>query len=134
MYRSAKHKTENHEIQRVIPIGPRAQSVLRQFLLRDAHAPCFSPIEAERQRHPNRRVRRTVSATYSNDSYRRAIERVCRANDIPVWTPNRLRHSRATELRQKAGYEVARTTLGHKTDVTEIYAERDLESAADAAR
>ena len=134
IYRPAKHKTERHEIERAVPIGPRAQKVLRPFLLRDSVAPCFSPIESEQQRHPDRRVRRTVSPTYTNDSYRRAIERACRANDIPVWTPNRLRHTRATELRQQAGYEVARTTLGHKTDITEIYAERDLETAAEAAR
>ena len=134
IYRPASHKTERHEIERVVPIGPRAQEVLRPFLLRDSITPCFSPIESEQQRHPDRRVRRTVSPTYTNDSYRRAIERACRANDIPVWTPNRLRHTRATELRQQAGYEVARTTLGHKTDITEIYAERDLETAAEAAR
>ena len=46
------------------------------------------------------------------------------------WSPNRLRHTRGTEVRKKFGLEAAQVSLGHSTaDVTQVYAERD-ETAA----
>ncbi len=48
-----------------------------------------------------------------------------------TWAPNRLRHSAATEIRKRFGLEAAQVTLGHAAaDVTQVYAERDLERAA----
>jgi integrase len=45
------------------------------------------------------------------------------------WHPNRLRHSRATELR-RYGLDVTKTVLGHaKVETTEVYAEKDLAAA-----
>jgi integrase len=45
------------------------------------------------------------------------------------WHPNRLRHSRGTELRSY-GLDVAKTVLGHtKVETTQIYAEKDLAAA-----
>jgi integrase len=47
------------------------------------------------------------------------------------WHPNRLRHSRATELRSY-GLDVTKTILGHnKVETTQIYAEKDLAAAMD---
>ena len=46
------------------------------------------------------------------------------------WSPNRLRHTAATEIRRQFGLEAAQVTLGHATaDVTQVYAERDLAKA-----
>lgn len=46
------------------------------------------------------------------------------------WAPNRLRHSRATEIRQIDGLEASQAVLGHsKADTTQIYAERDIAKA-----
>lgn len=51
------------------------------------------------------------------------------------WGPNRLRHSRGTEVRKAFGLEAAQVTLGHrKADVTQIYAERNEELAKQVAR
>jgi site-specific recombinase XerD len=48
---------------------------------------------------------------------------------VPAWSPNRLRHNRATELRPY-GLDVAKTVLGHsKVETTLIYAERDFRAA-----
>src|SRR5262249_52728319 len=45
------------------------------------------------------------------------------------WHPNRLRHSRATELRCH-GLDVVKTILGHtKVETSQIYAEKDLVAA-----
>ena len=47
------------------------------------------------------------------------------------WSPNQLRHTRATRIREKYGIEAAATVLGHSDPrMTEIYAERDFEMAA----
>jgi integrase len=51
------------------------------------------------------------------------------------WTANRLRHSAATEIRRKFGIEAAQIVLGHATvDVTQIYAERDVQLGLEVAR
>jgi len=51
------------------------------------------------------------------------------------WSPNQLRHAAATEINSKFGLEAAQVTLGHaKADVTQIYAERDLNKAASVMR
>ena len=102
---------------------------------------------------------------YTNDSYRRAIARACegafkmpkKLRKIPkstpepeksrrqsdaamwrsefVWTPNRLRHSAATRIREQFGLEAASVTLGHaRMNQTEIYAKKNYELAARVAR
>ncbi|WLD13130.1 site-specific integrase [Planctellipticum variicoloris] len=51
------------------------------------------------------------------------------------WSPNQLRHSRATAIRERYGLEAAATVLGHADPrVTEIYAERDFAMAAKVMR
>ena len=94
-YCPADHKTAHHGHERNIYIGPRAQAVLRPFLLRPVEAYCFSPAEAEAERrletHQKRKTplkygnvpgsnckettTRTKGAEYSVASYRRAIGR-----------------------------------------------------------
>jgi integrase len=54
---------------------------------------------------------------------------------LPKWSPNRLRHTAATEIRKRFGLEAAQVALGHATaDVSQIYAERDLTLAAEVMR
>ena len=50
------------------------------------------------------------------------------------WHPHQLRHNYATMVRHKYGLEAAQVLLGHsKADVTQIYAERDLNNATQVA-
>jgi integrase len=165
-YRPRSHKAEHHNRQRVISIGPKAQDVLRSYLLRDKAACCFSPAESRRKQYAQMREARKTKVQpsqvdrskahpqnspgdcYSKDSYNRAIHRACLNADqaahaadpsvpsdhvlVPVWSPNRLRHSVGTKVRKKFGLEAAQCVLGHsKADVTQVYAERD-EKLADA--
>jgi len=84
------------------------------------------------------------------DSYRRAIDRACiQAFSPPAdlsedqikqwhkshrWHPHQLRHSAGTRIRKEMGLEAAQVYLGHsKADVTQIYAERNLELARQIA-
>jgi integrase len=97
-WRPPEHKTSWREKDRVIIIGPRAQQILRPYLLRDAAAHCFSPAEAERRRSQLRRLARKSPLTpsqrarkakkngrrrprhhYDSASYRHAIARAVAA-------------------------------------------------------
>jgi integrase len=98
-----------------------------------------------RRRVAGTRRRRAPRNRYDSHSYRRAVARACRAADrqaheanpalpadkvvVPTWSPNRLRHNRATALRP-FGLDLTKTILGHtKVETSEIYAEKDLQSA-----
>jgi len=91
-----------------------------------------TPLSCGNRRGSNRVAdpKRKFSDCYSVASYRHAIQRVCKKLEIKKWSPNQLRHSAATEIRKKFGLEAAQVVCGHQSaDVTEIYAERDLELA-----
>ncbi len=155
-YTPPKHKTEHHGRPRVIPIGPKAQAILRPFLDRDPTRFCFVPRESVEQAQARKHARRVTpigqgnrpgssrakhrskppsETTFTNDSYRRSINRACDLAGIARWSPNRLRHSAATKIRSQFGLEQARVILGHsQTMVTEIYAERDLNQALEVAK
>jgi len=97
VYHPEHHKTAHHGFDRKIFIGPRAQQALSPFLLRDPHAYCFSPAEAEGERRrelsrarvtppscgnvPGSNVkddpRWSAGDRYTTCSYRRAIQRAC---------------------------------------------------------
>lgn len=143
-YVPPSHKTEHHEgHDRRIPLGPRAQAVLRPYLDRPADAPCFSPAEGRRRRYEilrasrqtpvppsqqNRRrarPRRSPGESYDTRAYNRAIARACHLAGIEKWSPNQLRHAAATETRRKFGLEAAQALLGQRRiEVTQIYAQR----------
>ena len=103
-YRPESHKTQHHDRDRIIFIGPKAQQVLRPYLLRAADAYCFSPAEAVKQHLEARRTARKTPLTYGNspgtnrksqpkrnpqdrytkDAYNRAIQRACEMTfDMP---------------------------------------------------
>jgi integrase len=155
LYHPSEHKTEHHEKNRVIVLGPQAQRVLMPYLLRPGQAFCFSPADSEQRRRAkaaadrktplscgnhqgtNRVLwpRRKPTCRYTTDSYRRAIHRACKKHDIERWAPNRLRHTSATEIRKRYGIEAAQVVCGHESaEVTQIYAERNLELAKKVAR
>lgn len=57
------------------------------------------------------------------------------ADLVPKWSPNQLRHAVGTEIRRKFGLEAAQVVLGHaRADMTQVYAERDLELAREVAK
>ncbi|MBD3672747.1 MAG: site-specific integrase [Planctomycetaceae bacterium] len=120
----------------------------------------LTPSQKKRKRVAN--PKRTAGAFYTNDSYRRAVVRACeQAFGMPdqlrsisskmtteerqklkqdasawraehCWTPNQLRHLRATWLEEQYGLEAAQVVLGHSDPrVTRIYAERNLKRAAE---
>lgn len=147
-YRPGRHKSRWRGKARVIPLGPRAQEVVREFLKADPAAYLFSPsdtvAEVQGRRRASRKSRPTLSEKarrkdapgaghgrrYKKGSYLQAVMRACRRAGVPHWSPLQLRHTAATTIRARYGLETAQTVLGHsRADVTQIYAERDLEKA-----
>jgi integrase len=143
-YTPFTHKTEHHEIEKVILLGPKAQAVLAPWLNRDATSYLFSPKEvreaslASRRKEENgkprkkrprkgRRRPRLLRDHFDDETYCQAVERACERAKVPKWTPGRLRHNAGTQVRSKFGVEAAQLVLGHQNlSTTEIYAEKDM--------
>ncbi len=147
LYRPATHKTQHHGRDRVVCFGPRSQDILLKYLVRAAEEYCFQRRDSEAKRRAAQHAARQTPLScgnrpgtnrkkkpkkkpqdhYTTGSYRRAIHYACKKAGVEQWSPNRLRHSAATEIRRKFGLEAAQIVLGHSTaDVTQVYAERDL--------
>jgi integrase len=151
-FRPKRHKTEHHDRERIIFFGPQAQAIITKYLALDLNAPLFRPEESEaarsverrknrktplwpshlqmQEQKKNRRRRRVLHQAYDVATYRRAIVRACVKAGVPAWTPHRLRHAAATEIRRQFGLEAAQAVLGHAgLGVTQVYAEKDMEAA-----
>ncbi|WP_435005649.1 tyrosine-type recombinase/integrase [Tundrisphaera lichenicola] len=128
----------------------------------EARAGRRSPMTpSQAARRPKANPKRSPRDRYDKRPYHRAIERACdRAFPHPTlstvkeselsdaqraellawrkahrWHPNRLRHSVATRIRKEFDLESAQVVLGHaRADVTQVYAERDLEKAVEVMR
>lgn len=150
IYRPTHHKTEDHNIDRAIVIGPEGQAVLSPYLFRAPDRHCFSAREvvedqnrARRKEHNRDRKarqmkpasKRRVRDHFDSSSYRQAIHRACKKLGVEKWNPNQIRHTFGTKARKFAGLEGAQVTLGHTSQTTtEVYAEPDLELAKKVAK
>jgi integrase len=162
VYEPYDHKNRWRGHDRRIPLGPKAQEILKPFLNREPTAFLFSPREAEEWRHAQQRKERKTPVTpsqakrkpkakpkrprrdhYDAASYQGAIDYgIAKANkprnaedQIPHWFPLQIRHSHGTEVRRSYGLDAAQAALGHaRADVTEVYAAKNLELAVRIAR
>lgn len=150
-----EHKTRHRGKERIILIGPKAQDVIRPYLLRADDDCLFRPCDSERKRREamtrttptnqgnrqgySKRTRngdapkRQPGVKYTPDTYRQAVQQACERHGIPKWFPNQLRHTRATIIRKDFGLDVAGAVLGHShLDVTQIYAQQNMQKATAA--
>jgi len=119
LWRLEQHKTAHHGKERAIWIGPKALLVITRNANGDEDAPVF---------------RTPAGAAYRRDSYAYAIRRACVREGIERWSPNQLRHARATELNKSVGLDIAGAVLGHeRLDTTQIYAQKQMEASMQAA-
>lgn len=141
VYRPESHKTEHKGKLRQIPLGPKAQKIIKPRLSgRLTTDYLFSPSEAQAERGCKGRTGYNVR--YDNQSYRKAIRYACKAarkvkgqEKFPIWAPNQLRHSAGTKTRASEGYAASVDLLGHSApSTTAIYAEWSLERAKELAR
>lgn len=139
-----EHKTMDKGKSRRLFFGPRAQGVLRPFMLRPDEDYLFSPREAQAERYaqcsthrrenqkPNpRKTPRVIGYFYEHTGLNKAIARVCKEHNIPKWTPYQLRHLAATTIEATADLETASAILGHSgLNITQVYVHRDNKTAA----
>ncbi|HEV3083445.1 MAG TPA: site-specific integrase [Gemmataceae bacterium] len=134
IYRPESHKTEHHDIERVVFLGPRAQEIVKPFLFRDPGVYCFSPREMM-ERHwlelrsrrktkvqpsqlcrKRRRPKRLPGEHYTVGSYEHAISQACtKANRKPKEGNNDTRnlpaiipHWHPNQLRHTKATEIRR--------------------------
>jgi len=120
-----EHRPPYHGRERKTPVYP---SEIRQR----------EKLKAARRQH--RKPKRPKGNRYDTNSYRRALDygfkKAKKAGFVvPHWHPHQLRHNRGTEIRRKYGIEAAQVALGHaRADITEVYAEKNLEQARQIAK
>lgn len=124
--------------------SPIEAETKRKAELRDARKTKVQPSQRNRAKS---NPKRTPGKRYTSGSYLWAVHRACvKAFPAPKglskdktqawrrerqWSPNQLRHSSATEIRNLFGLEAAQCVLGHsRADVTQIYAEKNRALAA----
>lgn len=145
VYRPRHHKTAWRGAKREIYLGPKAQMLLTIHLaavgVRVAKA-TTSGVSAMDGVLTVTSANATASASlfqtarglpWKPSSLYMAVFNACRRHDLPHWHPNMLRHTFATQLRQRFGIDAAQVALGHtRTQVTQRYAEPHRQAAIEA--
>lgn len=145
------NKTDHHDIQRVVALGPKSLEILAPYIaravkLRADRSYLFRPLDAVKAALIDKHARRVVPIGYGNapgtnrvshpkwtpgerytvGSYRRAISRGCTRAKVEKWSPNQLRHNGASAIANSTSLEVACEQLGHRSiKTTMIYVEPD---------
>jgi integrase len=119
----ADNKVLHRGIGRVVFFGPRAREALTPLLV---GAGPDDPVFRFRPHRPG-----WLEALTSH-RYREFVAAACVSAGVPVWTPNQLRHNRATELMDALEDDAAvAAVLGNSPEVTRrVYAHRAGETAA----
>jgi integrase len=112
------------DIRRPIFFGPKARGELLPLL---ENCPAESPVF----RFPPYR-KGAAWAPVSTTIYRARIRNACEAAGIDVWTPNQLRHNKATEVMDLYESDAATAAvLGNTPEVArQVYADRAGENVA----
>jgi integrase len=118
------HKTAWRGHRREIPLGPKAQALIRQFESISPEAPLF-PTQGQ-----NRAGRFHDLCNYAS-----RIRAACKLAGVEHWSPNQLRKRAAQAALESLGEDHARALLGHQdAEVTRRhYLSRERTKAADAA-
>jgi integrase len=147
IYRPGHHKTEHKDKSRAVFIGARAQEIILPYIMKTADGPLFPSTRAALRRavqrgcdrafpHPTiSKIAETELAEIDVTRQQQLAAELKKWQRAHQWHPNQLRHTAATDFRSRFGLEAAQVLLGHsKADTTQVYAERDLNKAADVAR
>lgn len=142
VYRPAHHKTKYRGKERPVLIAKRAQELLARFTPANPGENYFSPARdvasgpkrVRKNPKPRKGPSRARGTAYDHHSLAVAVGRACERAGVPCWHPNQLRHKFGTAVRKEHGLEAAQVLLGHtRADVTQIYAERNMELAVQVA-
>ena len=111
-----EHKTQDHDIERVVAIGPRCQKILQRWWTgKDDNAPVFSRNDLERAKTTSTvkmRKLRTTHQHFEQDDLRQRVTRAAAKAGVSRWTPYRLRHTGLTNARKHGGLDAAQSRGG----------------------
>jgi len=118
------NKMLHKNITRVVFFGPQAREILGPLL---AATPKGEPVF----RYPPR-GKGAKWMPISTTAYRHRIALACESAGVPVWTPNQLRHNKATEVMDRYEDDAAvATLLGNSAEVArQVYAKNPGEGVA----
>jgi integrase len=118
LYHPSRHKTEHHGYTRVVPLGPRAQDIVRRHLKTDVQAYLFTPadsvaefradqrqsrkskVQPSQNSRAKRKPKRRPGQRYTKSSYANAVADACNRafpppeHLLPQIKPNGKRESR----------------------------------------
>jgi integrase len=153
LYKPSHHKVAHRGFGRVIALGPAAKAIVERHLKPNTEAYLFSPadsiahfrnkqraerktpVQPSQQSRKKRKPRKAPRDHYSPSAIAHAVAVACERNGLAHWHPHQLRHAKATQIRREFGLDHARATLGqHSPQVTELYAELDMQKAVEVAR
>ena len=117
IYRPPFHKTQWRGMVRAVLIGPKARAILGKYNdgafdgypFAPARVVANPPPEGIKAHIP---IKRGI-AFWNTQTYTFAVRCACVNAKVDEWTPNRLRHSFATEVRRKYDIRTAGALLGH---------------------
>lgn len=133
-----KHKTARTVGAKAIPIGPRAEAVVRRWAAgKDPGDLVFSRADRDRvQVAGTIRLRplRSKRQQFDSDQLRIWIHAACDLAKTPHWTPYQLRHAGLTAVRRECGVEAEAAIAGWTTPkLAYHYAQLAFEEGAAAA-
>jgi integrase len=141
VYRPRRHKNSHRRKSRVIFFGPRAQEILLPYIVKAEGNSRLFPLRRDslhtaiirgcKRAFPHPTISE-IQPKQRTDAQKLELAIWQKAHQ---WHPNQLRHSAATQIRKEFGLEAAQVVLGHaKADMTQRYAERDMQKGQDVAR
>jgi integrase len=135
------YKSEHTGKSRTVPIGPKAQAILRPLIERAKKtAPGGTAYLFRPERHGGAGPRRGINSAYRPGTLACLVYRACNRAGVEHWAPNQLRHLAASEIEARFGQDASRAILGHSDDRTtaiytkEIRERAELERAVRVAR
>lgn len=119
----AFNKMLHRDTVRVVLFGPKARAILGPFLDRAAAGPVFRLPPARKGAAPS---------PVTTRRYRDYVHAACASAGVPPWSPNQLRHTRATELLDRyEDDEAVAVLIGHSPEVLRrVYAKNPGEGVA----
>lgn len=157
VYRPSTHKNKWRGQPRIVLIGPKAREILSRHrgddipfspmtaiveymtAKRAARTSPFHPCRNEEYSRAKPVAQRKPRPQWDSGAYAHTVAAACRRAGIQSWSPNRLRHAFATEVRRAFGLAACRAVLGHPTGarITDRYSyaaiEEEMIRAASAA-
>jgi integrase len=119
-------------VDRIISLGPNAQSLIAPRLAREIDRPIFRPVDAAQEAG---RTVKDVGDQYETHAINIAVRRACDRAGVTRWSVGRLRHNYLTRVYEALDVDAAREAASHThIATTAIYIDARRKKADAAAK